>query len=437
LSAAKQTTVLQLQERTPIHNAEVEMSCLGAMMLSAKMSADVGQRLDPEDFYRPVHQTIFRALRRLTLKGIPPDMVTIPDELGAELENVGGFPYLWQIAEAVPTAHNGLYYAGIVKDLAAERRLENAALEILGFTRDTTMEPSEKISRSVGLVGSVRTSDTAFKPVSETIFDGKREPRQALATPWEGLNNLTSHGGLTKGEPHGLMADTGAGKTYFATQLARHWCKQGLSVGFVSLEMSRQDLQDRMVFQEIGVWNEGHANAIGIPDKFVEKQREMATWGLEIADYSTFRLQDINLEGIVCDIEAIHASTRLDALIIDYLQLLKPKQWTRPFEALAEAAHTVRWLAKRTGICVVGLLQAKQKDGELLERGSLEIRDTMATMLAIERKEPGKGEPGFCRFRPLKMRHGAKGVIDLEFTDRFEFRELAQPGMDEVWRGGE
>lgn len=397
------------------------------MMLSSKMAAQIGQQLDASDFYRPAHQTIFKALRRLSLGQTTVDMVTLPNALGKELEAVGGEVYLFECMEATPAASSGPHYAKTVQDLAALRRLEAGAMDILGMARDESMDVTEKVSRSAQIIGSVRTSESAYRSVAETIFDLPKSKRECLSLPWQGLNDLTTYGGLTVGEPHAFMADTGGGKTYIGTQLARHWCKQGRMVGYMSLELSREDLQSRIMFQETGFWNEDHASHFGMLDRFVEKQREIATWGLQISDYSRSRIQDIHLEGIVCDMEAAHAAQRFDVVIVDYMQLLKPKKYLKPFEALAEAAHTLKWVAKTGKFAILELLQAKQKDGgELLERGSLEIRDTLATLVCLERKEKSKTDPGYSRFRPIKMRHGAKSVVELEFTNRFEFVEASQ-----------
>ena len=112
----------------PPHNAEAEESVLGAVMLSADAANEALERLKPEDFYRPAHQSIFDAITRLYDGNQPIDAITVSDALRRteQLDRVGGVEYLTALLERVPTTSNVDYYAAIVDETSARRRLMRA-----------------------------------------------------------------------------------------------------------------------------------------------------------------------------------------------------------------------------------------------------------------------------------------------------------------------
>ncbi|MEM9490708.1 MAG: DnaB-like helicase N-terminal domain-containing protein, partial [Myxococcota bacterium] len=113
------------------HSIEAEASVLGGILLRNDVLTDLDQ-LDAEDFYDPRHQAVFAAMRRLEAEAKPIDEVTLGDELRKDgnLESIGGLSFLSQLALKVPTAANAMYYAEIVRDKHAARRLMVAASEI-------------------------------------------------------------------------------------------------------------------------------------------------------------------------------------------------------------------------------------------------------------------------------------------------------------------
>ncbi|MDR0366684.1 MAG: replicative DNA helicase, partial [Bifidobacteriaceae bacterium] len=127
-------------ERLPPQDIEAERSALGAMLLSKDAIADVVAVLRPDDFYRPQHEMVFRAITDIYSRGEPVDVVTVAAELKnrGEIGRIGGRPYLASLMAQVPTAANAGYYGQIVRDRAVLRRLVDAGTRItqLGYTAD-------------------------------------------------------------------------------------------------------------------------------------------------------------------------------------------------------------------------------------------------------------------------------------------------------------
>ena len=117
----------------PPQNLDAEMSVLGAMLLSKDAIADVVEVLQPADFYRPAHQSVYDAILKLYVDGNPADPVTVAHELGKDLTRAGGAPYLLTLCQHVPTASSASYYAGMVAEMAQLRRIVEAGTRITQY----------------------------------------------------------------------------------------------------------------------------------------------------------------------------------------------------------------------------------------------------------------------------------------------------------------
>ncbi|MBL8066521.1 MAG: replicative DNA helicase, partial [Chthonomonadaceae bacterium] len=205
MASSRMGTPVSLEERIPPHSVEAEMSALGAMMLSERGAEDVQAIVTEEDFYRPAHREVFKAIRHLMLNAKVIDLVTLPHELDSrgKLDEVGGLEYLIQIAEAVPSAHNAAYYAEIVQDLATLRRLEEAGREIVGLVHDPDIEPEEKVDTAEDLVFEVgrkrlgkyfspvrSLAKEFFKDVDHLLETG--EPMLGTQSGFKDLDSLTT-----------------------------------------------------------------------------------------------------------------------------------------------------------------------------------------------------------------------------------------------------
>ena len=138
------------EELVPLHSVEAEMSALGSMLYGERAADEVLAILDEEDFYRPAHREMYRAMRQLQRESKAIDLVTLKQELvrRGKLEDVGGEEHLIRIAEFVPSPANAAHYAHIVLENATLRRLEDACHEIVKVVRDPDLTTDEKVNEA-------------------------------------------------------------------------------------------------------------------------------------------------------------------------------------------------------------------------------------------------------------------------------------------------
>ena len=429
----------------PVHSVEAEACVLGCMILGKDGATKARSALDESDFYRPAHRAIFRAICRLMDKRAAIDWVLVKHELteAGELQVAGGMEYLIQASESVPSYVNADYYADIVLDLSALRRLENACLKTIETIRAPDIEPADKIAEHVAAVGRIRSGRKAWRHASEILSGLDKESPRALPMPWPKLNAMVSFGGLTRKEPHLLSGDTGQGKSLVAAQLARHWALSlGMRVAVVSLELDEDLYMRRVMKQETGFYSESDAAKRSEFEQaaWLRTSENLALSDLYVLDYSTRRRKERSTEAILADLRSMHVSVRLDAVIIDYVQLLQPWSGRGDWQDQSDNAQELKFFAKETGVCLVEVSQAKSKDGKMLTRGSQDYDDSAATKIEIARLGPGedkKHPQGYDRLVNGKARHGVKSFAEMRFDTRtLQFLEKGDDD-DAVYRGGE
>ena len=249
-------------DRIPPQNIEAEQAVLGAMLIEREAISKVVELLRPEDCYREAHRLIFNAMLELFNKNDAVDMVTVIEFLrkGDKLEGAGGISYITSLANSVPTAANVMYHARIVEEKALLRQLINAATNIAsqGYEGSeevaTILDGAEKSILSV----SSRRLGGEFTPIKSIIFDAftKIENLYAskgsitgLSTGFKDLDRLTS--GLQPSDLILIAARPSMGKTAFVLNIAQHiGIKEKKAVAFFSLEMSKEQLVQRMLCAE-------------------------------------------------------------------------------------------------------------------------------------------------------------------------------------------
>ncbi|MDH4140910.1 MAG: AAA family ATPase, partial [Coriobacteriia bacterium] len=248
-------------ERVPPHNLEAEQSLLGSMFLSPD-AVEVGFSIvKAVDFYRPAHARIFSAMEYLFERGVPVDHVSVADRLEAvgDLEPAGGKPYLLDITQVVPTAANASRYAQIVKRTSMLRQLITAATQIvtIGFEApDDIDEVIEDAERLIYDVTSKRV-ESNFKRIDDLLQIGfhqleelfeRKEHVTGVPTGFRDLDKLLA--GLHAGDLCILAARPSVGKTALALNMSINAAKRGASVALFSLEMSAEQLVQRVLCAE-------------------------------------------------------------------------------------------------------------------------------------------------------------------------------------------
>lgn len=255
--------------KVPPQNLDAEKSLLGAVLIDEETLADISEHVTSKDFYDKRHATIYGGMMRLFERHKPVDLLTLTEELKKkdELEIIGGSAYLTELTNYVPTAAHAEAYAELVAQKAVRRRLIKASGEIseLGYDEDTTTQ--ELLERAEAELFSV--SDQSLKQDLVSIesiltesFDRMEELHRnkgalrGVRTGYRDLDNMTA--GLQRSDLIILAARPAMGKTTLVTNLAYNVATVAKQpVLFFSLEMSKEQLVDRMLADASGVdaWN--------------------------------------------------------------------------------------------------------------------------------------------------------------------------------------
>ncbi|KKT79214.1 MAG: Replicative DNA helicase, partial [Parcubacteria group bacterium GW2011_GWF2_44_8] len=251
--------------RTPPHSVDAEKALLGAILLKPDVMHDVSVTVYPESFYADKHRAIYEAVAAIFAKGDPIDVVSLVTKLKANnsLERVGGAAYITELIETVPAAGNAHYYAELVQGKAALRNLIYAADDIAEIGYSDPESVDEALDQAEKKIFHATQSPTAqkFKTIGTSLTEAwerfeylsaNQDERRGVPSGFTSLDNLLA--GFQKSDLIILAARPSMGKTTFALDVARNAAlKFGASVGIFSLEMSDQQLVDRMLAAEAGV----------------------------------------------------------------------------------------------------------------------------------------------------------------------------------------
>ena len=354
-------------ERLPPHNVEAEQSVLGSLLIDRDAIIKVAAFLRPEDFYALANGVIYRAILDLYNRREPTDFVTLSDELQRreQYDQAGGLSYLSSLLTAVPTAVHVEYYARIVERAATLRRLIDAGTEIvdIGFREGLeTEEALDAAERAIFAVSQRRqTKDfVSMGDVLDRFFDQidylqqNRGEVVGVATGFSDLDQLT--GGLQRSDLIIVAARPSMGKTSLALGMA-YGAAVGhqKTVGVFSLEMSAEQLVQRVLSMETGV--DSHRLRLGQIDDN-EWDRISRAFGrlseapIFIDDASTSNIMDVRSKA-----RRLQAEQGLDLIIIDYLQLMSARRTENRVQEISEISRGLKSLARELNVPVVALSQ--------------------------------------------------------------------------------
>jgi replicative DNA helicase len=429
-------------DRLPPHNRDAERSVLGSMLRDNIVVGDVCNIVQADHFYADAHQRIYRAITHLCVdRGQPADLVTLANYLQQEkqIEDVGGYAYLAELWDAAPTAANAEYYARIVRDKGMVRALIHASNEILRDAYDQTQPADELLGTAEhkifeiankGIAGQTFTLHDVLAEAYDRIDNRCQRGHQAisgLATGFVDLDEKTA--GLQNSELIVLAARPSVGKTGCALNVARHVAvEEGQPVFFVSLEMSRIELAERLLCCQARV--DSHRLRKGALSSD-DMDKLIAAGG--VLRKARIYIDDSPAQGML----RIAANSRrlllregIKLVIIDYLQLIEPENRRDPRqEQVAQISRRLKFLAKELKIPVLALAQVnrasedrhdhKPRLSDLRESGSIEADADMVLLLhRPELYEPGQNE-GSVEVIIAKQRNGPTGEIMLTFLKQF------------------
>ncbi|OAA23599.1 primary replicative DNA helicase [Frankia sp. EI5c] len=425
-------------DTAPPHDLQAESAALGATLLSTDATSNVVEILRPADFYRPAHGLIFEVVRDLYSGGEPCDTITVAAELGRRglVDKVGGPAYLHTLVAAVPTTASAGYYARIVAGLAVRRRVAEAGVRItqIGF-KATGDDPAGQAEAALAQALDADDTGDGPTPIGDTLTDTldrleARETGQGLTgvpTGFSDLDKLTS--GLQPGQLVVIAARPAVGKSTLALDMARAAAiRHSLPVLFASLEMSRPELDDRLISAEARVPLQNiRTGQIGDDwPRISRRLGEIANAPLHI-DASP----DLSVATIRTRARRMQRRGGLSLLVVDYLQLLVTagKSENRQQEVSA-ISRSLKLLAGELGIPVIALSQLnrgaeytkehKPQLSQLRDSGAIEQDADMVILIwrpdAVEAESARAGEADLI---VAKNRNGPMGTVTVAFQGHF------------------
>lgn len=435
--------------KVPPHNIDAEMSLLGAVLIDEEVLADITEHVSPKDFYDKRHAVIYSGMMRLYERHKPVDLLTLTDELKKkdELETVGGSAYLTELTNYVPTSAHAEAYAELVEQKAVRRRLIKASGEIseLGFDEETTtQELLEKAEAELFSVSdqSLKQDLTSLETILTDSFDRMEELHRnkgalrGIRTGYRDLDNMTA--GLQRSDLIILAARPAMGKTTLVTNLAYNVATIAKQpVLFFSLEMSKEQLVDRMLADASGVdaWNIRTGNLSDEDfSKLSEAMGEMAEAPIFIDDTPGLSTLEMRTKAR----RAAHDQP-LGLIIVDYLQLMQGSGRSdgNRVQEVSEISRGLKLIARELNVPLIALSQlsrtVEQRSpqipqlSDLRESGSIEQDADIVSFIY----RPGYYEPDNPEYENItdliiaKHRNGPVGKVQLYFhPERLRFMSL-------------
>lgn len=427
--------------RVPPQNLEAEMALLGSIMLRPESLYEIIDIVSGESFYSEKHRIIFESMMELFSKHQPIDLLSVSTKLTEKgwIDQIGGNTYLTEIVHTVPSASNILYYAQIIQKKHMMRRLIDASDHISQIGYDENKELEELLEQAEKKLFDVTNYNTSHKFIPL---------KDELTEAWERLDKLHTDGLGMRGIPTGftdidkklsglqksdliiLAARPSMGKTSLALDIARQAAvNNNTPVGIFSLEMSSQQLADRMMAAEANVdaWKlrTGKLSRQDDFDALRESLDKLSKAPIYIDDQPGNNI--LKMRSIA---RRLKRENGLGLIVVDYLQLMVPTQTKNDniVQQVTEISRSLKNLARELDVPVLALSQlsraVEQRGGrprlsDLRDSGSIE-QDADVVMF-IHREDKYKEESERTNIAEIlieKHRNGETGSIKLFFNDK-------------------
>ncbi len=453
----------ELIEQVPPQNNEAEQAVLGAVFISGDALVEAMEYVTADDFYRKAHRLIFETMVELNERGEGIDAVTLKSALDAQnqLEDIGGIGYLAELAEAVPTAANVVYYAKIVSEKAMLRRLIQTAQNIVakGYAQDEDVTDILDTAEKEIMDVSERQNKAGFKSISDVLTSSieqidklyqNEEDITGLSTGYRDLDKITA--GLHEDELIILAARPGVGKTAFVLNIAQNiGTKTNENIAIFSLEMGAEQLVNRMLCAE-GSIDANHLRT-GQLDELEWQNLIVAMGSLSKANIYIDDTPGVKMAEIRAKCRRLAKEKGgIGLIVIDYLQLIEGSGQENRQQEVSAISRQLKKLAKELRVPVIALSQLsrgveQRQDkrpvlSDIRESGSIEQDADIVAFLYRDdyyRDEPredgddfGGGNPpapapqqsddadvGEVEVIIEKNRAGARGTVKLLFVKTF------------------
>lgn len=428
--------------RVPPQSLDSEKAVLGSIMLRPGTLIEIADKLSPDSFYSDKHKKIFEVMLELSSRNEPIDILTLTHKLKEKkmLENIGGSRFLTELTNSVPSSTNVEYYANIVEEKYVLRRLIEAADKLAELGYD---------SKSKALEDILDIAEKEIFAIAESPKRGKYLAlKDTLGEAWTRIEQLHSNKGELRGVPTGfksldnvlagfqksdliiLAARPSVGKTTLAMDFARLAAtKHNVGVGVFSLEMSSQQLVDRMLAAEskVSAW---HLRTGGLST--TGSDFSLLREGIDRLSKAPIFIDDqpsstiAHIRSVARRLKTEH---NIGLIIIDYLQLMATsKQYDSMVNQVTEISRSLKALAREINVPVIALSQLSRaveaRGGEprlsdLRDSGSIEQdADVVMFIHREDRFNKESDQRDVAKILIAKHRNGPVGEVELRIDER-------------------
>lgn len=428
----------------PPHDDVAEQSVLGAVLLDKDAMIDVAEFLRPAFFYKESHARIYEAMMALYEAHEPIDVVSVTAQLKKDgtLKAAGGASYLSDLVNTVPTSAHAARYGRIIQENFTKRQLIDlgAKLTQMAFKEEGSAREIVDHAEQEIFAVSQEATKRDFVPIKD-----------ALASSFDRLDELHKRAGGMRGVPTGfgdldfrlagmqdanlliLAARPGTGKTAMILNIAQHVAvKEKIPVGIFSLEMSKEELVDRLLVSQadIDAWKL-KTGKLSDDDfaKLSEAMGELAEAPIYIDDTPGLNIIEMRTKA-----RRLQVEQGIKLVIVDYLQLADSgRRYDNRVQEVSVISQSLKNLARELRVPILAcsqLSRAVESRGtrvpelsDLRESGSIEQdADVVMFLYREEGDQTQWGEQIPTKLRIAKHRNGPLGEIDLMFRgDRIRF----------------
>lgn len=429
-------------DRIPPQSLDSERALLGALLLKPDAIHDVSDLVRADSFYAEKHRIIFGAMRDLSDRGEPIDQLTISERLQGQglLDRAGGRSYIAELVSSAPAPGNFAHYAELVSRKFLMRSLIDAAYGISEAAYDEardTMEVLDEAEKSIYAIGNA-TASHKFTAIGDKVHEAwdriealsKREDGiRGVPSGFDALDTLLS--GFHPSDLVILAARPSMGKTSLALDIARNAAvRHNVPVGIFSLEMSSEQLIDRMLAAEsfVNSW------ALRTGQVKTEEDFSRIRDALESLSKAPIYIDDKpgnNILAMRAVARRLKRERGIGMIVVDYLQLMTPtstKASDSVVQQVTEISRSLKGLARELNVPVIALSQlsraVEQRGGkprlsDLRDSGSIEQdADIVMFIHREDKRNPESAQANIAEVLVEKHRNGPTGSVELYFDDK-------------------
>lgn len=391
------------------NNLEAEMALLGSIIIEPESISKVIDYIWQKDFFNPKHAKIWRALCSLWNETTKIDLISLTERLEHydDLTNIGGEGYLLEISNVVPTSSHIIKYAKIIKENSIKRQLISSAESLIKNSHNKASkidELFEGVEHNLDKIHkdyekSFKQTGMDFDKAFESVLERRCPSSKGIKC---GINIIDDNTiGLKSGQYWIFYGYTGIGKSWSAVGMSQNILKQEASVRFLSLEMSADEIWDRLITVEQKGDKEDSLAYDRVKDyKFIVEDNIRS-----IGDIGRYIKQN---------------SYNTDVFFVDYLGMIRNKNTKKETESLIESSQELSHFAKKYKTSIICFAQTNMEamsagDWDQCIRGGVQVAAPADLLVRIKRineeKEDAFGRKTYMKYIVQKNRHG-RGVLD-------------------------